>query len=196
VLARVRQIDYLEQVNQAKAQLASAQASSQQAKANLAKANASLEKAQLDFGRATNLYATQSMTKSDYDAAKENLDVSQASVNEAQAQVAGAQSSVAAARAQLKQAEITLGDAALKAPMDGIVLQRNIDVGSLVAAGTAGFAMADVRSVKVVFGVPDTMLRGIQLGAPLAITTAADLLDPAGGGGHLGDLRLSEHAQA
>jgi RND family efflux transporter MFP subunit len=84
---------------------------------------------------------------------------------------AAAQSSVAAARAQLKQAEIALGDAALKAPMDGIVLQRNIDVGSLVAAGTVGFALADVRAVKVVFGVPDLMLRTIQLGGPLAITT-------------------------
>jgi RND family efflux transporter MFP subunit len=173
VLARVRQIDYLAQVNQAKAQLASAQASWQQTKASLAKANASLEKARLDFGRATNLYATQSMTKSDYDAAKENLDVSQATVSEAQAQVAAAQSSVAAARAQLQQAEIALGDSALKAPMDGIVLQRNIDVGSLGAAGTVGFAMADVRSVKVVFGVPDLMLRHIQLGGPLAITTEA-----------------------
>jgi multidrug efflux system membrane fusion protein len=158
-------------VNQAKAQLASAQAAWQQAKASLAMANASLAKAQLDFGRATNLYATQSMTKSDYDAAKANLDTSQASVNQAQAQGAGAQSNVAAARAQLKQAEIALGDSALKAPMDGIVLQRNIDVGSLVAAGTVGFAMADVRSVKVVFGVPDLMLRNIQLGGPLAITT-------------------------
>jgi RND family efflux transporter MFP subunit len=55
--------------------------------------------------------------------------------------------------------------------MDGIVLQRNIDVGSLVAAGTVGFALADVRAVKVVFGVPDLMLRTIQLGGPLAITT-------------------------
>jgi RND family efflux transporter MFP subunit len=173
VLARVRQIDYLEQVNQAKAQLGSSQASWQQAKASLAMANASLEKAQLDFGRATNLYATQSMTKSDYDAAKANLGTSQASVNQAQAHVAGAQSNVAAARARLKQAEIALGDSSLKAPMDGMVLQRNIDVGSLVAAGTVAFAVADVKSLKVVFGVPDVTLRDIQLGSPLAITVDA-----------------------
>ncbi len=31
--------------------------------------------------------------------------------------------------------------------------------------------MADIRSVKVVFGVPDLMLRDLQLGSPLAITT-------------------------
>jgi RND family efflux transporter MFP subunit len=171
ILAQVRQIDYLEDVNQAKAQLASAQAAWQQAKAQLAKNQAALTKAQLDFERATNLLATQSMTKSDYDGYNENLGTSQASVNEAKAQIEAQQGKVAAAKAQLKQAEINLGDSSLKAPWDGIILQRNIDVGSFVAAGTVGFSIADVRSVKVVFGVPDVMLRQLQLGSPLAITT-------------------------
>lgn len=40
-----------------------------------------------------------------------------------------------------------------------------------MAAGTVGFSIADVRSVKVVFGVPDVMQRQSQLGSPLAITT-------------------------
>jgi RND family efflux transporter MFP subunit len=171
ILAQVRQIDYLEDVNQAKAQLASAQAAWQQAKAQLAKNQAALTKAQLDFERATNLLATQSMTKSDYDGYNENLGASQASVNEAKAQIEAQRGKVAAAKAQLKQAEINLGDSSLKAPWDGIILQRNIDVGSFVAAGTVGFSIADVRSVKVVFGVPDVMLRQSQLGSPLAITT-------------------------
>jgi RND family efflux transporter MFP subunit len=170
VLARVRQIDYQEEVNQAKGQLATAQATWQQAKANLAKAQATLTKAQLDFERATNLLATQSMTKADYDGYNENFATSQASVNEAQAQVAATQGKVAAAAAQLKQAEINLGDSSLKARMDGVILQRNIDVGSLVAAGTVGFSIADVRAVKVVFGVSDVMHRQLQLGSPLAIT--------------------------
>src|SRR4029453_2147003 len=108
VLAQVRQNDYLEDVNQAKAQLATAQATWQQAKANLTKAQATLTKAQLDFERATNLLATQSMTKSDYDGYNENLGTSQASVNEAKAQIEAQQGKVAAAKAQLKQAEINL----------------------------------------------------------------------------------------
>src|SRR6266571_69972 len=78
ILARVRQRDYVEKVNQAKAQLATAQASGEQARVQLAKAKAALEKAKLDFERATNLLATQSMTKADYDAAKANLEVAQA----------------------------------------------------------------------------------------------------------------------
>src|ERR687892_578992 len=64
-------------VQAVKAQLATAQATWQQAKANLAKAQAVLTKAQLDFERATNLLATQSMTKADYDGYNENLGASQ-----------------------------------------------------------------------------------------------------------------------
>ena len=173
ILAQVRQSDYQVDVDQAKAQLATAQATWQQAIAQLAKNQAALTKAQLDFERATNLLATQSMTKSDYDGYNENLSASQASVNEAKAQIEAQEGKVAAAKAQLKQAEINLGDASLKAPWDGVILQRNIDVGAFVAAGTVGFSMADVRSVKVVFGVPDVMLRQLQLGSPLAITTDA-----------------------
>jgi RND family efflux transporter MFP subunit len=183
VLAQVRQVDFLEEVNQAKAQLATAQGTWQQAKANLAKAQAALTKAQLDFERATNLLATQSMTKADYDGYNENLGTSQASVNEAQAQIAMTQGKVAAATAQLKQAQINLGDSSLKARMDGVILQRNIDVGSFVTAGTVGFSIADVRSVKVVFGVPDVMHRQLQLGSPLAITV--DSLPDAEFPGHI-----------
>jgi RND family efflux transporter MFP subunit len=143
VLARIREKDFIERVNQAKAQLAQVQAS--------------LQKAEQDWGRATNLFATQSMTKPDYDAARAQFD-------EAQARVAGA-------RAQLEEARLDLQYCALTTPMDGVVLQRKIEVGTLATPGLVGFVFADLSFVKVVFGVPDVMLARLQLGSPLAIVT-------------------------
>lgn len=143
VLAQIREKDFIERVNQAKAQLAQAQAS--------------LQKAKQDWGRATNLFATQSMTKPDYDAARAQFD-------EAQARVAGV-------RAQLAEAELDLQYCALTTPMDGMVLQRKIEVGTLATPGLVGFVFADLSSVKAVFGVPDVMLARLQLGSPLAIVT-------------------------
>ena len=81
VLARVQQADYRAQVNSAKAQLNEAEAgrtqataqlratdaSRPQAQAQLSSAQAALDKAQRDFTRAKNLYATQSLTRSDCD---------------------------------------------------------------------------------------------------------------------------------
>ncbi|MGE5220238.1 MAG: efflux RND transporter periplasmic adaptor subunit [Chloroflexota bacterium] len=143
VLARVREADYINKVNQAKSQLAQAQAS--------------YLKATQDWERASNLFATQSMIKPDYDAAKARLDETQ--------------SSVEGARAQLAEAQLNLQYCALIAPIDGMVLQRAIEIGTLVTSGSVGFILADLSRVKVVFGVPDTMLAQLKLGTSLPIVT-------------------------
>lgn len=143
VLARVRESDYTVKVNQAKSQLAQAQAS--------------YLKATQDWERATNLFATQSMIKPDYDTAKARFDETQASVE--------------GARAQLAEAQLNLDYSAMIAPIDGMVLQRSIEVGTLVTSGTVGFVLADLSRVKVVFGVPDTMLAELQLGSSLPVVT-------------------------
>lgn len=145
VLARVREEDYVDRVTKAKE--------------GVAKAKASLRKATDDFKRASNLKATQSITAPDYDKAQWEFETAQASV--------------AQAKAKLDEAELNLRYCALRAPMNGVLLQRNIEVGSLVGPGVAGFVIADVSSVKVVFGVPDVMLQNLQLGSPLSVTTAS-----------------------
>lgn len=143
VLARVRESDYVERVNQVQSQLVRAEVSAQ--------------KAQLDWERARHLFSTQSVTKPDYDSAKAQRD--------------SAQASVVGTRAQLQDVQLTLQDCALVAPMDGVVLQRRIEVGSLAAPGMVGFVLANLSFVKVIFGVPDTMLPQLQVGATLTIVT-------------------------
>src|SRR5262249_32458949 len=53
------------------------------------------------------------------------------------------------------------------------ISQRNVEIGSLVSAGATGFVLADTRSVKAVFGVPDTEVRRLRLGMPLVMMTEA-----------------------
>lgn len=130
-----------------------------QAQAHLGEAQAGLQKAAADAGRAEQLYASQSLTRPDYDSAR-------AALGAAEARVEGA-------RAQLESAEIALRDCALVAPRNGVVLSRNIEVGSLVAPGTLGFVVADLTRVKAVFGVPDRLVQRIQPGATLVVTSEA-----------------------
>jgi multidrug efflux system membrane fusion protein len=42
-----------------------------------------------------------------------------------------------------------------------------------VSAGTVGFTLADLSSVKAVFGVPDTIVRALRIGQPLAVSVEA-----------------------
>ncbi|HJZ66572.1 MAG TPA: efflux RND transporter periplasmic adaptor subunit, partial [Blastocatellia bacterium] len=145
--------------------------------------------ARLDFDRAKNLFASQSMTRADFDAAKAQHDVAQAQLEAAKSQVAVAEAKakmaksqveaneaqVRGAQATLDEARIPLGDTALRSPMNSVVLQRKVEVGSLVSPGSPGFVLADTTSVKAVFGVPDMIVENLKLGSPITITSEAAL---------------------
>jgi RND family efflux transporter MFP subunit len=142
-LAHIRREDLQNQVAQAQAQLD--QASAQHTRADQ------------DFQRAKALYSTQSLTKPDYDKSQEAVNATQAAMDNA--------------KAALLQSQLTLGDAALKAPFSGYILSRNVDLGSLVSPATNAFTIADIGRVKVAFGAPDYVLSRVRLGQELAIQT-------------------------
>ncbi len=164
VLATVRQDDYTVKVEQAKKQLEQVKWSLESARSQLARAEAASTQSQLDFTRAQNLFESQSLTKPDYDAAKARRDADQASVASAKSQIAAVQAQVGVAEETLKTAEISRADATLKSPIDGVLLKRAVEIGSLAGLGTVGFVLANTASVKAVFGVPDTMIQRVKLG--------------------------------
>jgi multidrug efflux system membrane fusion protein len=125
----------------------------------LARAESDYEHAKLVFDRTSNLYSTQSATKPDFDSAKAQLDSSNAALNNA--------------KAALAEAQTALDDSSLRAPFDGWILKRNVDIGALVGPSVAGFTIADTMSVRAVFGVPDTAIGRIRLGQPQPISTDA-----------------------
>ena len=145
VLAVVQKDDYQQKLDQAKAQLARAQAEH--------------ERAKLSFGRISVLYKAGAATQPDYDDTRAQNESTQASVDIATAQIA--------------EAQLALSYCDLKAPFDSWVLKRNVDVGTLVGPATNGFTLADTRTVKAVFGVPDTAIGHIELGSPQTVTTEA-----------------------
>ena len=145
VLATVDEADYREKLQQANAQLARAQAN--------------YDRAKLSFDRISVLYQNGAATKPDYD--------------NANAQMLDGLASIQSAKASIAEARIALGYCDLRAPFDGWLVKRNVDVGQLVGPATNGFTISDVRSVKAVFGVPDTSMEHIRLGSPETITTEA-----------------------
>jgi multidrug efflux system membrane fusion protein len=115
-------------------------------------AEASLTQARADFNRAVRLFENQSIAKADYDASHAAL---------------------TAAQARHAQAVQTLDDCRLVAPMDGWLLARNIEVGTLANPGAAAFVLADTRTVKAVFGVPDILVGRMRMGDVEIVTTEA-----------------------
>ena len=145
VLARVRDNDYRERVSQGRAKVAEGEAS--------------LVKARLDLDRARTLFAADSLTKPDLDAAQAASDAAEARV--------------AAAKADVELALNALRDCALVAPASAVILERRVELGSLAGAGTVGFVLGDVSAVKARFGIPDSAVHSIRLGEPMDVTVEA-----------------------
>jgi RND family efflux transporter MFP subunit len=145
VLVVVSRQDYLDNVQQADAQLS--------------RAKAEYVKDKLSFDRTSTLYSSQSATKPELDSAQAQLD--------------SATAAVSAAKAQVSEAHIALDYCSLAAPFDGWIVKRSVDVGSLVGPQTNGDSIADTQTVKAVFGVPDIYISRARIGQRLAITTDA-----------------------
>jgi RND family efflux transporter MFP subunit len=115
-------------------------------------AEASRRQAQADYERAAQLYENRSVSKAEYDAAYARY---------------------TAGIARQSQAVISLGDATLRAPIDGVILRRAVEVGSLAGPSAPAFTVANTRVVKVVFGVPDVVVAGLKAGGKLSIAAEA-----------------------
>ncbi len=146
VLAQIRHQDLKNQLEQEEAQVSQAMAQHVQA--------------EQDYDRAKALYATQSLTRPDFDQAQAKFDSTLAAVNQT--------------NAALHQAQLALDDADLKAPFSGYILTRNIELGNLASPATTAFTIADTSAVKVSFGVPDYALRQLHLGQEFMIRLQDD----------------------
>jgi membrane fusion protein, multidrug efflux system len=145
VLAHINDGDYRQRLNQAQARVSESEAS--------------LTRARLDLERARILFAADSLTKPDLDAA--------------QAAFEAAHARTAAARADIEVAVNALRDCALTAPSTGTILERRVELGSLVGQGTVGLLLGDVSSVKARFGVPDSMIQSLRPGEAIDVIVEA-----------------------
>jgi len=141
ILAQIRHQDLKNQLDQANATQSLAQAQHVEATK--------------DYDRAKTLYASESLTKPDFDRAQAKFDSTLAAVDQAKANV--------------HQAQLALQDADLTAPFSGYILARNIELGNLAAPGTPAFTIADTSAVKIGFGVPDYAVRRLRLGQQFSI---------------------------
>ncbi len=144
-LVRMRPSEYQDKVRQASSQAAAAEAVALKAK--------------LDFDRATRLYDSESITKPDFDAARAQYDATQEQVK--------------SAHAATSEAEIALRDTSLVAPFEGDIVKKTVELGAFVGPGIPVFALAKTDVVKIVVGVPDTVVRSIKVGQPVEVAIDA-----------------------
>jgi RND family efflux transporter MFP subunit len=173
ILARVRASEFQAIVDKARGVRNEADAGIRAAEAQIAEAQAGLAQAELDFDRVSKLWEQESITKPVYDGSRARLEIARAQVDAAKSASVGARQRMDSAAAQVREAQIALGDTILRAPFGGILLERHVELGALVAAGTPAFTLADLQLVKGRFNVPDSALHSFRQGQPLDLTVDA-----------------------
>jgi len=152
-----------------------------QARAQLKVAEAARDLAEATFKRDQDLFNRKVISAQDFDTASDNTRRSQATVLADQASVSAL--------------EALENFKTVKAPFDGVVTERNTDIGSYVAtgAGTQLFRMAQTAPLRVYVNVPQTFSRFVKPGTqadltlnelpgrkfPAHVTSTAGAIDPA-----------------
>jgi HlyD family secretion protein len=146
------------------------QASVQAAQASVAQAQAQVALAQAEFDRQKYLFDRGIIAQAALDTASASLTTARASVRAAQAQVAQQQASLRSNQANLSRTTIV-------APIDGVVIDRQIEPGQTVASGlnvAVLFTLAqDMSRVQALIRVDEADIGAVKVGQPVRFTVDA-----------------------
>ena len=176
-VAIIDRIDYQVKSNQANAAYQRAILNQENAHANLNAANSEIELAKKDVERYENLYKVGAVSKQTLDKARTKLESEQAKKTFAEQSIFSSntnkESSVADAeldvlKAQKEAAELALQYTEIKAPIDGTVSNKRVEVGMMVQPGTPLFVIVP-NNVWIVANYKETQLEKMKKGQPVDI---------------------------
>jgi membrane fusion protein (multidrug efflux system) len=104
-----------------------------------------------------------------------------------------AEADVAKAQASLEQAQINLGYTEIRAPIDGVVGDRKVEIGQYVQPGTRLLTIVPMQSVYVVANYKETQLDRLHMGH--AVEISLDAYPDAAVKGHVDSLAPGSGAQ-
>ncbi|MCB2079414.1 MAG: HlyD family efflux transporter periplasmic adaptor subunit [Novosphingobium sp.] len=177
------------------AQVSAREADIAQARAQLGAAQADFEKARTDLNRREALSGSGAVSGEELTAARKAFASARAAVETARAGIVQAQSTrtsaqgelaaaealvrgsteetdpgVLAAKAKLESAQIDLGNTVIRAPVDGIITRRQVQVGERVAQGKPIMSIVPVDKVYIDANFKERQLTRVRVGMPATVT--------------------------
>ncbi|HLI87013.1 MAG TPA: efflux RND transporter periplasmic adaptor subunit [Bryobacteraceae bacterium] len=171
VVAEIEAPELDQQVIQAKATLEQAQASLEQAKASYQQGKSNQELAHITAERWKALVDKGAVSRQDNDTYQAQYNAQTANLEALAKAVSAAQSNVNAAQANLARLTDLESYRMVRAPFDGVITLRNVDVGTLVTAGnTLLFRIAQTGTLRIYVDVPQSYSEQVHTGLPARIT--------------------------
>lgn len=180
----------------AQARVTARDAEIQQAKAQLRDSKAAVERTRAELARRESIAGTGAVSAEDltaartaYQSALAARDLAEAAINSAQAVRGSADGdfgaaevltlgltidtspNVAMAKARLDRAELDLSRTVIRAPFDGVVTNKQVQVGERVAAGAPLMIVVPVASVYVDANFKESQFERLRIGQPAELTS-------------------------
>jgi multidrug efflux pump subunit AcrA (membrane-fusion protein) len=137
------------------------------------KANADLVQAKQAFDRATELFKRTLISQQTLDDAQTALQSKKASYDSALQNAKNLRASIQASEATMKLAGRQLRDTEIRAPFDGYVEKRLVNLGELVKTQMPVMAVVRLDPLKVIAEIPEKMAPWIKDGQPVALQVDA-----------------------
>lgn len=153
LIARLDDRTYVAKLRQSEADVIMAKASVAQQQANLQKAQTDLNKTARAYQRQQELMSRKLTNQTDLDNALADYENAQAQITLAKAQISSAEAQLLQREAQLDQAKLDLDRTQIRSPVNGTVIDRQVDIGQTVAASLSAptlFTIAqDLRQMQI-----------------------------------------------
>ncbi|MFZ2996112.1 EmrA/EmrK family multidrug efflux transporter periplasmic adaptor subunit [Sphingobium sp.] len=167
---------------QARAQMASAQADYDKARVDLSRREALVSDGAVSGDEVTSARKAFAAARAALDLARAGVTMAQATRSAATGQLAandalvrganvGTDPAVMAAQAKLDAARLDLDRTIIRAPIDGVVTKRQVQVGQRVAQGSPIMTIVPLAQVYVDANFKERQLRGVKVGMPAKVTS-------------------------
>ena len=168
LLARIDDVTYKAEVTIAQANLTTAKANLAEAEAEVVQLTAKLRQADRDWARAQKLGVGDALSQKDFDAYQSTAESAAANLDVGKAKIEQAKASIAQAQAQLEKAERNLSYCDILSTVDGVVIDRRVNIGQTVTASMSTpslFLVAkDLRRIEIWVPVNEADIGSIKVG--------------------------------
>jgi RND family efflux transporter MFP subunit len=154
-----------QQISQARATLEQSQAALKELQSDIDLAKANLDLARVTQERWLKLQQQGVVSKQDLDTRQADLAVKEATLRKAESALATAQNTIHANDASVKRLVELKSFSRITAPFDGVITARDVDVGTLINAGTKElFKVAQIDPIRIFVNVPQAYVASIAQG--------------------------------
>ncbi len=181
LLATLDDGDLRQQVEMAKAEIATTKAGVDRAAAEITRAEATATQARASYKRTSQLVAQKLISDDDFDKSTQQRDVAEAELRRTQLAKVEIERQVFKAEESLRYYQERLADTTIPSPFDGLVIRRSREPGDIVVPGSLILQVISTEQMWVSAWVDESALSSLAVGQPARIVFRSEAGVPHSG---------------